>query len=215
MKYLREPVNGITHFIGAFLSIIGLIAMLLKVTKFHNNSIITYFSIIFFGVGMILLYTASAAYHSIKSTDSIIKKFKKIDHTMIFVLIMGSYCPFCLIALHNSTGYYLFGAVTSACIIGVIFQLCWVTCPRWLNSIIYIAIGWFAVFAIYPISKAISSIGLFFLVIGGIIYSIGGVIYGLKKDAFKIGAFGTHEIFHIFIMIGTLCHFISVYGYII
>lgn len=211
MKHLREPVNGITHFIGAILSITGLIAMLLKVSTTNNSATSTYVAIISFGVGMILLYSASATYHSIITSDRIIKVFKKLDHTMIFVLIMGSYAPFCLIALHNTAGYILFTAVASACTLGIIFKLCWVTCPRWLSSTIYIAVGWFAIFAIYPISKVLSSMGIFLLLFGGILYSVGGVIYALKKDRFKIGVFGTHEIFHIFIMLGTLCHFIAVY----
>ena len=215
MKHLREPVNGITHLIGALLSITALIAMLIKITLTNNTATSTYFSVIAFGVGMILLYSASATYHSVISTDKVIKALKKVDHTMIFILIMGSYAPFCLIALHNTAGFILFTAVESACTLGIIFKLCWVTCPRWLSSVIYIAVGWFALFAIYPISKVLPTIGVVLLLLGGILYSIGGVIYALKKDAFKIGAFGTHEIFHIFIMLGTLCHFIAVYSYIL
>lgn len=215
MKHLREPVNGITHLIGALLSITALIAMLIKITLTNNTATSTYFSVIAFGVGMILLYSASATYHSVISTDKVIKALKKVDHTMIFILIMGSYAPFCLIALHNTAGFILFTAVASACTLGIIFKLCWVTCPRWLSSVIYIAVGWFALFAIYPISKVLPTIGVVLLLLGGILYSIGGVIYALKKDAFKIGAFGTHEIFHIFIMLGTLCHFIAVYSYIL
>ena len=215
MKHLREPVNGITHLIGALLSITALIAMLIKLTLTNNTATSTYFSVIAFGVGMILLYSASATYHSVISTDKVIKALKKVDHTMIFILIMGSYAPFCLIALHNTAGFILFTAVASACTLGIIFKLCWVTCPRWLSSVIYIAVGWFALFAIYPISKVLPTIGVVLLLLGGILYSIGGVIYALKKDAFKIGAFGTHEIFHIFIMLGTLCHFIAVYSYIL
>ena len=215
MKYLREPVNGITHLIGALLSITALIAMLTKIITNNNTEGTTYFSVIAFGVGMILLYSASATYHSVISTDKVIKALKKVDHTMIFVLIMGSYAPFCLIALHNTAGYILFTAVASACTLGIIFKLCWVTCPRWLSSVIYIAVGWFALFAIYPISKVLPTIGIVLLILGGLLYSIGGIIYALKKDAIKIGAFGTHEIFHIFIMLGTLCHFIAVYSYIL
>lgn len=215
MKYLREPVNGITHLIGALLSITALIAMLTKIITNNNTEGTTYFSVIAFGVGMILLYSASATYHSVISTDKVIKALKKVDHTMIFVLIMGSYAPFCLIALHNTAGYILFTAVASACTLGIIFKLCWVTCPRWLSSVIYISVGWFALFAIYPISKVLPTIGIVLLILGGLLYSIGGIIYALKKDAIKIGAFGTHEIFHIFIMLGTLCHFIAVYSYIL
>lgn len=215
MQRLREPINGITHLIGAILSLLALIAMLLKISSSNSSNSYTYFAVIAFGVGMLLLYSASATYHSVISTDNVIRKLKKLDHTMIFILIMGSYAPFCLISLHNTTGYILFTAVASACTLGIIFKLCWVTCPRWLSSTIYIAVGWFAVFAIYPISKVLSFTGVFLLLLGGIFYTIGGVIYALKKDKIKIGAFGSHEIFHIFIMLGTLCHFIAVYSYIL
>lgn len=215
IKYLREPVNVITHFIGALLSVIGLIAMIYKVTTLDNRSALTYIATISFGVGMILLYLASATYHSISSNSKILNKFKKLDHTMIFVLITGSYAPFCLIALNNTVGYLLFAAVATASIIGIIFKLCWVSCPRWLSSVIYTFVGWFAVFAIYPISKVLPPIGVFLLVLGGVLYSVGAIIYALKVDKFKIGVFGTHEIFHIFIMLGSLCHFLTVYFYIL
>lgn len=213
-KYLREPVNGITHLIGAVLSLIGLIAMIIKVTTVGGSSL-SYISILAFGIGSILLYSASATYHSVISSENVIMALKRVDHSMIFILITGSYAPFCLLSLHNTAGYVLFGFVLSASIIGIIFKIAWVTCPRWLSSIIYIGIGWFAVFAIYPISKVLPLGGLIFLILGGIMYTVGGIIYALKKDKIKIGIFGTHEIFHIFIMLGTLCHYISVFRYIL
>ena len=213
-KYLREPVNGLTHLIGAVLSLIGFIAMIIKVS-ITNGGPIEYLAICLFGLGMIFLYSASATYHSVISSDKVIKALKKVDHSMIFILILGSYAPFCLVALHNSVGYALFAVVAISSIIGIIFKLAWVTCPRWLSSVIYITVGWFAAFAIYPLSQVLAAPSLVLLVAGGILYSIGGVIYALKKDAIKIGVFGSHEIFHIFIMLGTLCHFISVFVYIL
>ncbi|MBW6411045.1 PAQR family membrane homeostasis protein TrhA [Clostridium weizhouense] len=213
-KYLREPVNGLTHLIGAILSLIGLILMTGKLIT-NNGSVIEYFAVILFGVSMILLYSASATYHSVIANSKVIKSLKKLDHSMIFVLITGSYAPFCLVALQNSTGNKLFTAVATAGVLGIIFKLLWVTCPRWLSSVMYIVIGWFAIFAIYPLSKVLSTSGLNLLILGGLMYTIGGVIYALKKDKIKIGVFGSHEIFHIFIMLGTLCHFICVFFYII
>ena len=213
-KYLREPVNSLTHLIGAVLSLIGLIALIIKVS-FIEGPLIDYIAILSFGISMILLYSASATYHSIISKDSVIKIFKKIDHSMIFVLIAGSYAPLCLITLQNSLGHSLFTAVVACGIIGIIFKFCWVTCPRWLSSTIYIGLGWFAIFAIYPLSKVLASTGIFLLVFGGILYTVGGVIYALKKDKIKVGLFGTHEIFHIFIMLGSLCHYLCVFFYVL
>lgn len=213
-KYFREPINSLTHLTGAILSLIGLIALLIKVFIL-NGTLIDYIAISSFGLSMILLYSASATYHSVISTDSIIKKLKKVDHSMIFVLIAGSYAPLCLIALQNSIGHTLFAAVLICGLVGIVFKLCWVTCPRWVSSTIYIGIGWFAVFAIYPLTKVLASTGIFLLILGGILYTIGGIIYALKKDKIKIGLFGTHEIFHIFIMLGTLCHYLCVFFYVL
>ena len=213
-KYFREPVNGLTHLIGAVLSLIGLIALVTK-SILTESEVISVLSVVMFGISMILLYSASATYHSVISTKKVIYRLKKLDHSMIFVLITGSYAPFCLIALNNKTGFILFSAVAISAILGIIFKLFWVTCPKWISSVMYIAIGWFAIFAIYPLSKVLAPMALFLLVLGGIMYTICGVIYALKNDKFKIGVFGTHEIFHIFILLGTLCHFIAVFSYVL
>ena len=213
-KYLREPINGLTHLIGAILSVFALVAMIIKVNVIGGSSLY-YGAIIAFGVSMILLYSASATYHSVISKDSVIMILKKIDHSMIFILIAGSYAPLCLITLRNSIGNTLFSIVAIAGLIGIVFKICWVTCPKWISSVIYIGIGWFAAFAIYPLSKVLLPAGIFFLILGGVMYTIGGVIYALKSKKIKIGAVGGHEIFHIFIMLGTLCHYIAVFKYII
>ena len=212
-KHLREPINGLTHMIGAVLSLFALVAMISKVCIMGGSKIVLG-SVIFFGVSMILLYSASATYHSIIANEKVIKIFKRLDHSMIFVLIAGSYAPFCLVALHGKVGMKLFSAVTICAVVGIIFKLCWVTCPKWLSSVMYIGIGWFAIFAIYPMSQVLQLPALILLVLGGIMYTIGGIIYAMKTKEIRIGKFGNHEIFHIFIMLGTLCHFICVFKYI-
>lgn len=213
-RYLREPINGLTHFVGAILSFFGLIAMLLKV-YITGSSTVTLVSVILFGVSMILLYSASATYHSVIANTKIIKSLKRLDHSMIFILIAGSYAPFCLVALHGKIGVQLFSAVTICAVLGIIFKICWVTCPRWVSSVMYIGIGWFAIFAIYPMSQVLAIQALIWLILGGVIYTVGGIIYALKSEKIKIGVFGRHEIFHVFIMLGTLCHFICVFSYIL
>ncbi|AQR92776.1 MULTISPECIES: PAQR family membrane homeostasis protein TrhA [Clostridium] len=213
-KYLREPINGLTHFVGAVLSLFALIAMLVKAYT-SGSSAITLGSVIFFGISMILLYSASATYHSVIANDKVIKMLKRIDHSMIFILITGSYAPFCLVALSGKMGFNLFMAVTTCAVVGIIFKLCWVTCPRWLSSTMYIGIGWFAIVVIYPMAQVLPTFGLMWLIVGGLMYTIGGVIYALKSEKIRIWLFGRHEIFHVFIMFGTLCHFICVFSYII
>ena len=199
-KHLREPINGLTHMIGAILSIFALAAMIVKAC-INGESKIVIGSVIFFGVSMILLYSASAIYHSVMANDKIIKAFKRLDHSMIFVLIAGSYAPICLVALQGKIGMKLFFAVTICAVLGVIFKLCWVTCPKWVSSVMYIGIGWFAIFAIYPMSQVLELPGLILLILGGVMYTIGGVIYAMKSKKIRIGKFGNHEIFHIFIML--------------
>lgn len=213
-RYLREPVNGLTHLIGAILSMAALIAMITK-SYLRGSSNITFFSVLFFGVSMILLYTASSVYHSVISNDKVIKALKRLDHSMIFILIAGSYAPFCLVVLSGKVGFTLFSAVAICAILGIAFKLLWVTCPKWISSTMYIGIGWFAIFAIYPLAIVLPGIALFLLILGGVMYTIGGVIYALKSKKIRIGVFGNHEIFHLFIMVGTLCHFICVFCYII
>ncbi|OOM71440.1 hemolysin-III related [Clostridium puniceum] len=212
-RYLREPINGLTHLIGAILSLFALIAMLVK-AYVTGSSAITFGSVLFFGISMILLYSASATYHSVIASEKVIKMLKRLDHSMIFILIAGSYAPFCLVALSGKIGINLFLAVTICAVVGIAFKLCWVTCPRWLSSTMYIGIGWFAIVAIYPMSQVLPVAGLVWLILGGLMYTIGGVIYALKTEK-KIWLFGRHEIFHLFIMLGTLCHFICVFAYII
>ena len=212
-KYLREPINGLTHCIAAVLSLFALIAMLVK-AYVTGSSKITFGSVLFFGVSMILLYSASTTYHWVKASDKVIKGLKRLDHAMIFILIAGSYAPFCLVALNGKIGMNLFLAVTICAVVGIGFKLCWVTCPRWLSSTMYIGIGWFAIVAIYPMAQVLSVAGLVWLVLGGLMYTIGGVIYALKTDK-RIWLFGRHEIFHVFIMLGTFCHFICIFVYII
>ncbi|MGL5085763.1 MAG: PAQR family membrane homeostasis protein TrhA [Clostridium sp.] len=213
-KFLREPINSITHWIGAILAVFALIAMLIKGV---TNDISTkgLVSIIIFGASMILLYSVSATYHSVISSDKVIKGFRRLDHSMIFILIAGSYAPFCLIGLGNKTGTIFFSVMIGVAIAGVIFKMCWFDCPRWLQTALYIAMGWSAIFVIKPLSESLSIAPVIWLAVGGIFYTIGGVLYGLKPKKFQFGAFGFHEIFHIFIILGSLSHFISVYVYLI
>ena len=135
---------------------------------------------------------------------------------MIFVLIAGSYTPICLIALHNRTGYILCGLVWGVAILGILLKGLWITCPKWLSSVLYIGMGWLCVLAFVPIFHSLPRAGFGWLLAGGIIYTVGGIIYGLKLPLFNARHkdFGSHEIFHVFIMLGSACHFILMYCFI-
>ncbi|CAM4037369.1 PAQR family membrane homeostasis protein TrhA [Mesobacillus thioparans] len=213
-SYIREPINGLTHLAGALLSFAGLLALVIK-ASITNGSPLAITSVTIFGLSMILLYTASATYHMVISRDSIIAFLRKIDHSMIFVLIAGTYAPFCLISLNGAAGWTLFGIISLAAVCGILFKMIWFRSPRWLSTSIYIIMGWMVIFVVSPLSSILNPGGIFWLVAGGILYTIGGVIYALKPDFLRSKHLGFHEIFHIFIMLGSLAHFFSVYFYVL
>jgi hemolysin III len=211
---LREPVNSLTHGIGFVLSLIALVLMTSKgIINGLNGKGIS--ALIIFGVSLCLLYFTSSTYHGVKCKESIILTLRKLDHSMIFVLIAGSYAPYCLIALEEFKGTLFFIIISSLALLGILFKLIWFNAPRWLQTSLYIALGWAAAFMIKPLSSVLPFASLLFLVLGGVLYTIGGVIYGIKPKKLTIGVFGFHEIFHIFIMLGSLCHFVSVFFYVI
>jgi len=213
-NYLREPINGFTHLFGAILSFIGLLALVIK-TALQGPSAVALTAVIIFGISMILLYSASATYHLVVSTEKVISYLRRIDHAMIFLLIAGSYTPFCLIALKDTAGWILFSVIIGIAIVGISFKLIWFNCPRWLSTSIYVLMGWLAVFLIGPLKKALSPQGLDLLIMGGVFYTIGAIIYATKPNFLKSKYLGFHEIFHIFIMFGTLTHFFCVFKYVI
>lgn len=213
-SYIREPINGLTHLAGAILSFIGLLAMVIK-ASLTTSSALAITAVIIFGISMILLYSASATYHMVIAKDKVIAFLRRLDHSMIFILIAGSYTPFCLISLNGVTGWLLFGIVTAVAISGILFKMIWFTCPRWLSTALYIAMGWIIIFAFSPLSESLSFPGLFLLIFGGVLYTIGGAIYAIKPKFLEFKHFGFHEIFHIFIMLGSLAHFFSVFLYVI
>ncbi|MEQ8153654.1 MAG: hemolysin III family protein [Clostridiaceae bacterium] len=213
-KHIREPINGFTHLFGAIASLLGLIFMLAKVIL-TGSSAISIVSIVIFGVSMILLYSASATYHMVVASDKVISFLRKLDHSMIFVLIAGSYTPFCLIALNGTKGWILFSIIIAIAILGILFKMIWFNCPRWLSTLIYIFMGWIAVFTIVPLYSAISLNGVLLLVLGGVLYTTGGLIYGIKPKLLKFKYLGFHEIFHVFILLGTLAHYFCILKYVI
>lgn len=213
-KYLREPINSLTHLVSAVLSLIALILMISK-SIINNSPIISLVSVIIFGISLILLYSVSAAYHGVITNEKMIYFLRKLDHSMIFLLIAGSYTPFCLIGLGGSLGTIFFTVIVSIAVLGILFRMIWFNCPRWLQTSLYIGLGWSALFVLKPLSASIESPSLLLLVLGGILYTVGGVLYGIKPKKLKIGNFGFHEIFHIFITLGSVAHFISVFIYLI
>ncbi|WP_394138023.1 PAQR family membrane homeostasis protein TrhA [Cytobacillus oceanisediminis] len=212
--YIREPINGLTHLAGAILSFVGLLAMVIK-ASLTSSSPLAIAAVTIFGISLMLLYSASATYHMVMAKDKVIAFLRKLDHSMIFVLIAGSYTPFCLITLNGVTGWVLFWIVTVVAVAGILFKMVWFNCPRWLSTALYIAMGWIIVFAFSPLSETLSMAGVSLLLLGGILYTIGGVIYAIKPKFLEFKHLGFHEIFHIFIMMGSMAHFLCVFMYVL
>jgi hemolysin III len=211
---IREPINTYTHLAGVILSFFGLVAMVSKAID-AGASILELSALAIFGISMILLYSASTIYHLIKADEKVIAFLRRMDHSMIYILIAGTYTPFCLISLRGVTGWVLFSIVAFIALCGVVFKLLWFNSPRWLSTALYIAMGWIIIFASVPLSAAISFNGLLLLITGGLIYTIGGVIYATKPKFMSFNNWGFHEVFHIFILLGSLAHFLCVYLYVI
>lgn len=211
---IREPGSAITHFIAMMLTVFAAAPLLVKSALSDTVNMLPAMTI--FILSMILLYGASATYHSLNIGGRALRIFRKVDHMMIFVLIAGSYTPVCLIVLGGRMGYTLFAVVWGIAIVGMLLKACWVTCPKWFSSIIYIAMGWVCVFVFGPLWNTLPHSAFLWLLAGGIIYTIGGVIYALKLPLFnsRHTFFGSHEIFHLFVMGGSLCHFIFMYHYV-
>ena len=211
---IREPGSAITHFIGMMLAVFASVPILVKGARDGGPQ--CFLAMCIFMASMILLYGASATYHSVNLTGEALKAFKKVDHMMIFILIAGSYTPVCMLSLEHSVGYALLTVIWSIALLGMLFKLFWVTCPKWVSSVLYIAMGWVAVFAIRPIYHAMPLSGFLWLLAGGIVYTVGGIIYALKLPIFNARHkyFGSHEIFHLFVMGGSFCHFIFMYNYV-
>ena len=210
--YLREPVNALTHLFGALLSIIGTI-ILLNYSRLPLTPV-TIVSILIFGMSLVMLYTTSGIYHLVYTTDAILLKLRKLDHAMIFILIAGSYTPFCLLALDGIWKWSIIITVWSLAIIGILLKMLWMNMPRWLSTSFYIGMGWIALFALKPLYDSLSLGGFVFLLLGGVMYTIGGIIYAIKKPNFSPN-FGFHEIFHIFVLLGSFCHYWAIFKYVL
>ena len=212
---LREPASAITHFIAMVLAIAGLVPAILKALS-HLNTV-GVCAVIVFMSSMILLYASSATFHGINSSAKIIKYFQKLDHMMIFVLIAGTYTPVCLLVLGGLACQGLLVAVWALAIIGIVIKAFWINCPKWFSSVIYIGMGWTCLACFKQILAALETKAFLWLLIGGIIYTLGGIVYSLKIPGFdeKHKKFNMHDIFHLFVMGGSLCHFVFIYFFVI
>ncbi|SOC80662.1 hemolysin III [Salinimicrobium sediminis] len=202
---LEEKLNIITHAVGLALSILGLLLLLLKATKFDSTKLLI--SFVIFGSSLILLYSASTLYHS---TRDLRKRFiyKIFDHIAIFILIAGTYTPFALITLRGQTGWIILAVVWGIALFGTILKLFFTGRFKILSTLLYVGMGWVIIFAIKPLNENLSSQGLYWLMGGGLAYTIGAILYNISRIKFN------HAIFHFFVLLGSYCHFMAIYNHV-
>ncbi|MEM6722769.1 MAG: hemolysin III family protein [Bacteroidota bacterium] len=202
---LEEKLNVWTHGFGFLLSVLGLFFLIGRASTFDNPLYLV--SFIVFGISMILVYASSTLYHKAKDPE---KRFRLriADHAMIYLLIAGSYTPFTLITLWDSIGLTLFSVIWAFAIIGIITKLFMVGKWPHVSTAMYVLMGWLAIFAIKPIINSLDIEGLYWLLAGGIAYTVGAVLYSIKQIKFN------HAIWHVFVLAGSACHWIAVYVYV-
>ena len=212
IKYLKDPMSGLTHSIGAILSIVALVLLILKAVNPVDPWKIVSFSI--FGTGLFLLYTASTLYHWIPVSDRAESILKRFDHIMIYVLIASTYTPICLIPLRGPWGWSLFGIVWGLAVFGILWKLFQFKFSNWFSTVYYVFMGWLCIIAIWPLFTHLQMGALIWLFIGGIFYSVGVVFYTLDRRKSPLKGFGFHEIWHILVMAGSFSHFWVMYKYV-
>jgi len=201
----EEIANAITHGLGALLSIFALASLVwISVTRGDRWCLA---SAIVYGVSMFLLYMASTLYHAIQHRGAR-HVFKIIDHASIYLLIAGTYTPFALITIREDGGWWLFGVVWTLAVVGIAAEAWWVNRPKWLSVIVYLGMGWLAVFAIEPLTANLAPEGVRLMLAGGIAYTLGTIFYVLKRVRFM------HAVWHLWVLAGSALHFAAIALYV-
>ena len=202
----EERINIGSHALGLVLSCIALFFLISRALAVGTT--VHLVSAAIFGASMIITYAASTAYHSTRDAG-VRMKMRVVDHAAIYILIAGSYSPFTLITLDESNGWLIFCGVWLLAAIGITLKLFFTGRYNLLSTLMYILMGWQVVLAIQPLSANLPAAGLNWLIAGGISYTVGAILYSIKRIHFN------HAIFHIFVLAGTICHFISIYFYVL
>jgi hemolysin III len=200
-----RPWSAITHGVGAGLALIGAVYLLIGSALAGNWLSFAMFAV--YGASMVCLYTASTLYHCLRTSVPTRLALRKYDHCSIYLLIAGSYTPICVAVLDGRIGLPLLTGIWALAAAGITLTIGKGNIPRVVSSVIYLVMGWLAIFAIVPLYRSLSAAGFFWLLAGGILYTIGGVLYALKWPGRNNPRFGCHEIFHVFILLGSVCHF--------
>lgn len=209
---LREPVNALTHLLGAVLAAVGLVVLLANGVANGSARQITAFAV--FGASLVLMYSTSAIYHALNLSERGLTILRRLDHMMIYVLIAGTYTPVCLVLLRGRLGIGLLTAVWAIAAIGIVQKLVWMRAPRWFSTALYLGMGWIAVLVARPLLGAAPPGFLIWLVAGGVLYSVGAVVYATEWPKAVPGVFGFHEIWHMFVLGGGFSHYWAMLAYV-
>ena len=212
IRRLREPFSGLSHLAGGVLAAAGLAALL--VTAVLAGSAERAVALGVYGGSLVALYAASALYHLLPVSEAATARLRKLDHAMIFVLIAGTYTPVCLLALEGAWRWGLLGAVWTLALGGVALKLRRVGSHPWLTVSLYLGLSWMSLAALPVLLQALPVGALFWIVAGGIVYSAGAIVYAARRPDFFPGVFGHHELWHLFVIAGSACHFWAVARYI-
>lgn len=210
LRSLREPVNGLSHLAAALAAMVGMIGLVV----IGKSSVGKELSLLIYGTTLVLLFSASATYHLVRGSPRVLGALRKLDHAAIYLLIAGSYTPFCYNMFSGFWKWGLLAIVWSLALVGVLLTMFFMRVPRWLNTSIYVVLGWLALLGIGEMLAKLPPGALAWLCIGGILYTLGAVIYAAKLFNFVPGKMGFHEVWHIFVILGALAHFVAVAFYV-
>lgn len=207
LSKFREPINGLTHLGGAIAAFVGQIALL--IASWGGMAKVT--SVIIYGLSLTVLFSTSAIYHLAKVRPGIQVVLRKLDHSAIYLLIAGTYTPFCINAFTGFNRWGLLTIIWAIAAIGISIKVFYFSAPRWLNTLIYVIMGWMCVVAAPQMSSVLPVAALVWLITGGVVYTLGAAIYTTKIFNFAPGKFGFHEIWHIFVLLGAFAHFMAIF----
>ena len=207
---LREPFCGISHGVGAGLSVIGLVVLL----TLSQGRPLYLLSFTIYGVSQILLYTTSAIYHSLRTSQVLHDRLKRLDHCAIYLLIGGTYTPVCLLTLRGALGWTIFGVEWALALTGILVTLFWRAAPDWFRVVLYLAMGWLVVMVLGPLRAALPAEAIRWIVAGGVTYTLGTVVFASDRPHLWPGRFSAHDLWHLFVLGGSICYFITMARFI-
>ncbi len=210
LTHLREPVSGLTHYFAAIAAVIGLVVLILLAADDATRQR----TLLVYGASLVLMLIASASYHLIQDRPARMRFLRKLDHSAIYIFIAGTYTPICTIRFEGFWQWGMPAVVWALAIAGTLVKLFVIRGPRWLTAGLYLVLGWLSVLALREIVQVLPPGGVFWLVAGGVVFTLGAVVYITKILDFAPGVFGFHEAWHLFVLGGSLCHYILIAVYV-